>query len=50
MILLYIKAAFVFTSLITFLLITNPSLFKKAFNLAYAKVNFTRTNNNQNRK
>jgi hypothetical protein len=50
MVLLYIKAAFIFTSLISFLIITNPSIFKRAFILAIAKVNFNRSESNHSNK
>lgn len=50
MILLYVKAAFIFTSLISFLIITNPSIFKRAFIVAVARVNLNRSESNHSNK
>jgi len=39
MLLLFIKAAFIFTSLVVFLLITNPMLFKRGLFLFVNRLN-----------
>ena len=50
MVLLYIKAAFIFTSLITFVLITKPEVFKNLLLIAVSKVSIKANSLNEIKK